>query len=105
MPLNTGKKVINDCCFIDFNRKQNEGKRIMQKLIRIKTANEALYIGRLLPKKSEKTKKAQKQKHIYPYKTKTKKLFLLPYGEKSSKQKKIYNKGKYKENEEKQDKT
>lgn len=36
---------------------------------------------------------------------KNKKLFLLPYGEKSSKQKKIYNKGKYKENEEKQDKT
>ena len=34
-----------------------------------------------------------------------KKLFLLPYGEKSSKQKKIYNKGKNIENEEKQDKT
>ena len=44
---------------------------IIQKLIRIKTANEALYTGRLLPKKAEKTKKAQKQKHIYPYKTKT----------------------------------
>ena len=42
---------------------------------------------------------------VYHCKTKTKKLFLLPYGEKSSKQKKIYNKGKYKENEEKQDKT
>lgn len=76
----------------------------MQKLIRIKTANEALYIGRLL-QKIRKTKKAQKQKHIYPYKTKTKKLFLLLYGEKRPKQKKIYNKGKYKENEEKQDKT
>ena len=74
----------------------------MKKLIRIKTANEASYIGRLLPKNP---KKAQKQKHIYPYKTKTKKLFLLPYGEKSSKQKKIYNKGKNIENEEKQDKT
>ena len=57
MPLNTGKKVINDCCFIDFNRKQNEEKRIMQKLIRIKTANEALYIGRLLPNNPKKRKK------------------------------------------------
>ena len=54
--------------------------------------------------KTGKTKKARKQKYIYPYKTKTKKLFLLPYGEKRPKQKKIYNKGKYKENEEKQDK-
>lgn len=35
----------------------------------------------------------------------TKKLLLLLYGEKRPKQKKIYNKGKYKENEEKQDKT
>ena len=59
MPLNTGKKVINDCCFIDFNRKQNEEKRIMQKSIRIKTANEALYIGRLLPKKPGKRKKRE----------------------------------------------
>ena len=57
MPLNTGKKVINDCCFIDFNRKQNEKKRIMQKLLRIKTANEASYTGRLLPKKPKKRKK------------------------------------------------
>ena len=77
----------------------------MQKLIRIKTANEALYIGRILPKNPKKRKKARKQKHIYPYKTKTQKLFLLPYGEKSSKQKKIYNKGKNIENEEKQEKT
>ena len=59
MSLNTGKKVINDCCFIDFKRKQNEGKRIMQKLIRIKTANEALYIGRLLPKNPKKRKKRE----------------------------------------------
>ena len=57
MPLNTGKKVINDCCFIDFNRKQNEKKRIMQKSIRIKTANEALYIGRRLQKNPKKRKK------------------------------------------------
>lgn len=64
MPLNTGKKVINDCCFIDFNRKQNEGKRIMQKLIRIKTANEALYIGRLLPKNPKKRKK-RKNRSIF----------------------------------------
>ena len=75
----------------------------MQKLIRIKTADEALYIGRLLPENPKKRKKRKKQKHIYPYKTK--KLLLLPYGEKSSKQKKIYNKGKNIENEEKQDKT
>ena len=58
-----------------------------------------------IAKKTGKTKKAQKQKHIYPYKTKTQKLFLLLYGVKRPKQKKIYNKGKYKENEEKQDKT
>lgn len=64
MPLNTGKKVINDCCFIDFNRKQNEEKRIMQKLIRIKTANEALYIGRLLPKNPKKRKK-RKNRSIF----------------------------------------
>lgn len=31
----------------------------MQKLIRIKTANEALYIGRLLPKKPGKRKKRE----------------------------------------------
>ena len=31
----------------------------MQKLIRIKTANEALYIGRLLPKKPKKRKKRE----------------------------------------------
>ena len=59
MPLNTGKKVINDCCFIDFNRKQNEEKRIMQKSIRIKTANEVLYIGRLLQKNPKKRKKRE----------------------------------------------
>lgn len=32
---------------------------IMQKLIRIKTANEALYIGRLLPKNPKKRKKRE----------------------------------------------
>lgn len=41
----------------------------MQKLIRIKTANEALYIGRLLPKKPGKRKSAKIE--VYPYKTKT----------------------------------
>lgn len=74
----------------------------MQKLIRIKTANEALYIGRLLPKNPKKRKK-RKNRNI-PLQDKNKKLFLLPYGEKRPKQKKIYNKGKHKENEEKQDK-
>ena len=64
MPLNTGKKVINDCCFIDFKRKQNEGKRIMQKLIRIKTANEASYIGRRLQKNPKKRKK-RKNRSIF----------------------------------------
>ena len=74
----------------------------MQKLIRIKTANEALYIGRLLQKirKNEKSAKIE----VYHCKTKTKKLFLLPYDEKRPKQKKIYNKGKNIEKEEKQDK-
>ena len=69
MPLNTGKKVINECCFIDFKRKQNEGKRIMQKLIRIKTANEASYIGRRLPKNPKKRKSAKIE--VYHFKTKT----------------------------------
>ena len=36
----------------------------MQKLIRIKTANEALYIGRLLPKKPGKRKK-RKNRSIF----------------------------------------
>ena len=70
MPLNIGKKVINDCCFTDFNRKQNEEKGIMQKLIRIKTANEALYIGRLLPKNPGKRKSAKIE--VYHCKTKNK---------------------------------
>ena len=74
----------------------------MQKLIWFKTANEALYIGRLLPKNPKNEKSAKIE--VYHCKTKTKKLFLLPYGEKSSKQKKIYNKGKNIEKEEKQDK-
>ena len=69
MPLNIGKKVINDCCFTDFNRKQNEEKRIMQKSIRIKTANEALYIGRLLPKNRENEKSVKIE--VYHCKTKT----------------------------------
>lgn len=64
MPLNTGKKVINDCCFIDFNRKQNEGKRIMQKQIRFEPANEALYTGRLLPKNPKKRKSAKIEAYL-----------------------------------------
>ena len=58
MPPNT-EKSQNYRSFIDSKRKQNEGKRIMQKSIRIKTANEALYIGRLLPKKPGKRKKRE----------------------------------------------
>ena len=76
----------------------------MQKLIRIKTANEASYIGRRLQKNPKKRKK-RKNRSIFILTRQNKKLFLLPYGEKRPKQKKIYNKGKYKENEEKQDKT
>ena len=37
---------------------------IIQKLIRIKTANEALYTGRLLPKKPKKRKK-RKNRSIF----------------------------------------
>ena len=77
----------------------------MQKLIWFKTANEALYIGRLLPKKPGKRKKRKNRTIFILTRQKQKKLFLLPYGEKSSKQKKIYNKGKNIEKEEKQDKT
>ena len=56
----------------------------------------------------QKIRKNEKSAKIEVYlslQDKNKKLFLLPYGEKRLKQMKIYNKGKYKENEEKQDKT
>lgn len=61
MPLNTGKKSHKrlDCCFIIFNRKQNEEKRIMQELIWFEPANKTSYIGRLLPKNPKKRKKRE----------------------------------------------
>ena len=86
MPLNTGKKVINDCCFIDSNRKQNEEKRIMQKLIRIKTANEALYIGRLLPKNPKKRKK-RKNRSIFILTRQKQKTILIAVRRKTTKTK------------------
>lgn len=67
----------------------------MQKLIWFKTANEALYIGRLLPKNPKKRKK-RKKIEVNNYNTTTKKLLLLLYDEKRPNQMKIYNKGKNK---------
>ena len=54
--------------------------------------------------KNRENEKSAKIEVYLSLQDKNKKLFLLPYGEKRPKQKKIYNKGKYKENEEKQDK-
>lgn len=75
----------------------------MQKSIRIKTANEALYIGRLLPKNPKKRKK-RKNRSI-SLQDKNKKTILIAVWQKRPKQKKIYNKGKNIEKQEKQDKT
>ena len=55
-----------------------------------------------IAKKSGKPNKAQKIE-INHYNTKTKNYFYCRMAKKRPKQKKIYNKGKYKENEEKQD--
>ena len=77
----------------------------MQKLIRIKTANEALYIGRLLPKNPKKRKKRKNRSIFILTRQKQKNYSYCRTAKKRQKQKKIYNKGKNIENEEKQDKT
>ena len=65
----------------------------MQKLIRIKTANEALYIGRRLPKNPKKRKSAKIEVYL-SLQDKNKELFLLPYGEKRPNKRKFITRAK-----------
>lgn len=56
----------------------------MQKLIRIKTANEALYIGRLLPKNPKKRKKRE-NRSIFILTRQNKKTIIIAVWRKATK--------------------
>ena len=94
MPLNTGKKSHKRLLSyrILTENKIRKKQMITQKLITFKTANEALYIGRLLPKNRENEKSAKIE--VYHCKTKTKKLFLLLYDKNDQNKRKFITRAK-----------